>query len=316
MNEKPELESKHLDHHGGSKRGTPRKGPSGPRTELGKQRSKVNAVKYGIFSGVLLLGSESRDDFASLLSGLQTSLQPVGTLEETLVDQLATSYWRYRRMVIAESAEIAKATGSEKPTEGDSFRNAVLQKLFCPAEGSLKSGIVNRSSEDLTSAISSLIQLHGKIKREGLSWERDRDILEEVFGPSVTPEDEKANHLAQTEELANSENFVDQYRRACAGSRESEQAVALDVKTFAEQIENMVVYLDGLRKEWIERNEIKRQQTRAAALIPKDEVADKLLRYQTTLERSIERTLTQLERLQRMRLGQPVPPPIKVQIAG
>ena len=209
MNEKPELESKHLDQHGGSKRGTPRKGPSGPRTKFGKQRSKVNAVKYGIFSRVVLLGSESSEEFASLLSGLRASLQPVATLEETVVDQLAISYWRYLRMVIAESAEIAKAMDSGKPTEGDSFRRVLRQKLFYPAQGSLRSAFVDRSSEDLARAISGLIQLRENIKREGLSWERDRGIVEEVFGPSITPEDDKAHHLSQTDVLANSENFVD-----------------------------------------------------------------------------------------------------------
>jgi hypothetical protein len=40
-----------------------------------------------------------------------------------------------------------------------------------------------------------------------------------------------------------------------------------------------------------------------------------LLRYEASLERSIDRTLTQLERLQRMRLGLAVPPPFRVELA-
>lgn len=39
---------------------------------------------------------------------------------------------------------------------------------------------------------------------------------------------------------------------------------------------------------------------------------DRLLRYETSLERSFDRTLSQLERLQRMRLGQPVLPKLEV----
>jgi hypothetical protein len=38
-----------------------------------------------------------------------------------------------------------------------------------------------------------------------------------------------------------------------------------------------------------------------------------LLRYKS-LESEIERKLNQLDRLQRMRLGQPVPPPVKVEV--
>jgi hypothetical protein len=40
---------------------------------------------------------------------------------------------------------------------------------------------------------------------------------------------------------------------------------------------------------------------------------DHLLRYEAALERNFDRTLTQLERLQRMHLGQPVLPKLEVQ---
>jgi hypothetical protein len=43
---------------------------------------------------------------------------------------------------------------------------------------------------------------------------------------------------------------------------------------------------------------------------------DRLLRYGTSLDREMDRTLKQLERCQRMRLGQPVPPSIDVSIAA
>ena len=39
---------------------------------------------------------------------------------------------------------------------------------------------------------------------------------------------------------------------------------------------------------------------------------DHLQRYETTLERNFDRTLSQLERVQRMQLGQPVLPKLKV----
>jgi hypothetical protein len=43
---------------------------------------------------------------------------------------------------------------------------------------------------------------------------------------------------------------------------------------------------------------------------------DRLLRYETSLERTSDRALLQLERLQRMRLGQPNPAPIKIDISS
>jgi hypothetical protein len=41
---------------------------------------------------------------------------------------------------------------------------------------------------------------------------------------------------------------------------------------------------------------------------------DRFLRYETTFERSFDRTLSQLERAQRFRPGQPVPPEVKVRV--
>lgn len=46
--------------------------------------------------------------------------------------------------------------------------------------------------------------------------------------------------------------------------------------------------------------------------IPDGPGLDRLLRYEASLERSFDRTLSQLERRQRTRLGQPVPPTVEV----
>jgi hypothetical protein len=42
--------------------------------------------------------------------------------------------------------------------------------------------------------------------------------------------------------------------------------------------------------------------------------SDHLLRYEASIERAFDRALTQLERKQRMRLGQPILPPIKLDL--
>ncbi len=89
-----------------------RRGPTGPRTELGKRRSSQNATKYSLYSKELLLKGESAAQFLDLLHGMQEYHQPQGTVEEILVDRLATLLWRGRRPVRAESAEIKDDIGS------------------------------------------------------------------------------------------------------------------------------------------------------------------------------------------------------------
>ena len=46
--------------------------------------------------------------------------------------------------------------------------------------------------------------------------------------------------------------------------------------------------------------------------VPDAPTLDRLLRYEASLDRSFDRTFSQLERLQRMRLGQPVLPKLEV----
>ena len=58
------------------------------------------------------------------------------------------------------------------------------------------------------------------------------------------------------------------------------------------------------------------QYNKLAALVPPPAVSERLLRYETHLSREFDRTLSQLERLQRMRLGQPVLPRISVRLSG
>ena len=73
-------------------------------------RSNRNALKSGIFPEALLARNESRAEYASLLNGLREDLQPQGTLETALIENLAAITWRRRRLVQAENAEIEKAT--------------------------------------------------------------------------------------------------------------------------------------------------------------------------------------------------------------
>lgn len=80
----------------------------GPKTRQGKENSKHNALKHGILSKVIVLKGESRPEFNSLLNGLRNDLEPEGTLEELLVDKLAATIWRLRRLMIVDGQKTQK----------------------------------------------------------------------------------------------------------------------------------------------------------------------------------------------------------------
>ena len=86
----------------------PARQSGGPRTLEGEQKSKLNALKYGIFASCALIKGESPAAYEALLDGLTQALKPAGKLEEILVEKLATTVWRQRRLIQAEGAEIRK----------------------------------------------------------------------------------------------------------------------------------------------------------------------------------------------------------------
>ena len=82
--------------------------PRGPRTPTGKTRTSENATRHGVLSKVVVLKSESSADYQSLLDGFRETFQPEGALEDLLVEKLAATTWRLRRLLLAESAEVQK----------------------------------------------------------------------------------------------------------------------------------------------------------------------------------------------------------------
>jgi len=85
---------------------------SGPRTELGKSRSKMNALKHGLSAKKIVIGDEDPKEFEALRAALERDWQPETAFESELVDQLAGSLWRLRRVPAIEAA-IVKAREEE-----------------------------------------------------------------------------------------------------------------------------------------------------------------------------------------------------------
>ncbi|MGO9246773.1 MAG: hypothetical protein ACLPT4_12335 [Verrucomicrobiia bacterium] len=83
---------------------------TGPKTAKGKIQSRMNAVKHGMRSSLVVVrGLQVRErtkDFQKLREQLWGKLAPVGPVEEILVDRIVTALWRIRRVLMAEAGEI------------------------------------------------------------------------------------------------------------------------------------------------------------------------------------------------------------------
>ena len=71
------------------------------KTPEGKAISRMNALKHGAF--VMALTEHDSEGLRALLDDLHEDLQPVGSVEELLVDKLAITYLRMQRCARAET---------------------------------------------------------------------------------------------------------------------------------------------------------------------------------------------------------------------
>ena len=289
----------------------PMRRATGPRTELGKQRASLNATKHGIFSRVSVLKGESRAAYESLLEGLWESLQPVGRLEETLVEKLATILWRHRRLIMAEAADIRKGTEflewdqrNQQQKEAEEIGSSSVLEYNGGLIRKIQNPVVLRRCLKL------LAELREGIENYGFQSKRDGAILEKIYGD--LDKDRLHETLYDAYAIWLGTSSVSEEER----EREGYASPELCKKNILHLIDSEIRHLKRYQKAQasIEADRAKLESLRR--IVPEGRALDRLLRYEASLQRSFDRTLSQLERLQRMRLGQPVPPPVKVELSG
>ncbi len=75
---------------------------TGPKTEAGKARSRLNALKHGAYAEVCLEG-EDRTRYKTLVLDLLAQYNPVGFEEKLIVQEIADTIWRKNRFKAAEA---------------------------------------------------------------------------------------------------------------------------------------------------------------------------------------------------------------------
>ncbi len=80
---------------------------TGPKTPDGKAAVRLNALKHGLLSRETLLPGEDEEALRELGKRLRDELQPVGELENLLVDRIISAYWRLRRLGRVEAGIFA-----------------------------------------------------------------------------------------------------------------------------------------------------------------------------------------------------------------
>jgi hypothetical protein len=260
---------------------------TGPQTPKGKAVISLNALKHGILAHQVVVRGhnikESRDEFEAFSRQYYEHLAPVGPLEEMLVEQIIATHWRLRRVHAAESAEVALSVDSgawerRKANDSRSLREILEDPVLRYA-----------SSIGVVWIENTLRELRDAIARGG---PLDYDALEPFECAFVDRSDRIFEKLGDL-----------QFERA-------------DKERILEYLDQELKDLRQRILQFTERESIEEQSRQDAAVLPAADTVDKILRYETALDRQLFRAMTQLERLQRRRLGENLPPPLSLEVSG
>jgi hypothetical protein len=279
----------------------PRRRATGPRTAIGKQRSRLNAQTHRIFSKGRIVGDESAREFEFLLQGLLHDLKPEGVLETLLVDQLATILWRKRRILRAEAAEIENAQFETLDT-----LNAYAADMWDRVRSGEATGGMLKHQDNPYILREALLMLKVRCALEERG-STDPWILRRLYGLDHQGSEPFGTVLCM---------YLNCSKEAADNSNRSAESPEDLKKKMLEFLDQEINRVQDLLAQWVCFDIARSECNKLAALVPPPAISERLLRYETHLSREFDRTLSQLERLQRMRLGQPVLPPISVRLSG
>jgi len=258
----------------------PHAGIGGPQTPEGKAVVKKNALKHGLCAREVVIqagdGQESQEEFDRLLALLWDDLQPQGALEEMQVERIAICYWRLWRCLRAEMGETRKTLDNLLTWERGRL-DALSSAKICP--GSKDS---RRTLWQDSLGLNYLIQL----------WETARQEVAE-----------RGQLSAQVSEL-----LTPALPQAGGIPWENREAAL-------KCIDQEIGRLQAIREIYQNKETLELEALKASLALPPREVLDKILRYETTISRQLYKAMAELERFQRMRMGEPVPPPINVEVS-
>ncbi len=270
---------------------------TGPKTEQGREIAKLNAVKHGILSDAVVItkgeGQERKDAYLRLHDGLRDYFQPDGTMEDALVEQVAVSLWRKRRVLQFELGCLRK----QLDRYSEDYAAKRLHSHGLDAQQALNSakeaaGFAQRCIEALEAGDDALSD-------EGAEeWAEDYAKLaaEHSFSrkQSEGDLDEEADGPALRDWLKEQGLTDDAIRK---GLLAIHQATLKAAEEKVKPLEAQVA-----------------QELEQAALLASAPASghdlDKIIRYEASLDRQLYKAINQLERLQRRRKGEDVPAPV------
>ena len=298
---------------------------TGPRTARGKSMSRLNAAKHGLTSKHLFLNPGYDDDemqrFDELFGQLIAELQPVGILESKFVEKIAECFIRAERSRRCEVGEICKITEGlvfrslmKTEEERDTDVATLGRRIMDAQRGATREADdteyrIRIEKEDnarqrLQRSTLGLIYLRSVLDRvleeveSGIISSFSISRLVALFGVTAPTTTEIGGVVAMGHSFPENDQSVEL-------SIEEKTTITAIINKHKQKLATLLETVEA-----IQLSELK--GSKLAAAIPETKVLDRILRYSAANDRELYRALGQLERLQRARAGEFVPPPLKV----
>jgi hypothetical protein len=251
--------------------------------------SRLNATRHGILSQHTVLPWEDARGYDELLAALQAEHRPAGPTEDHLVEELAGIMWRKHRLRLAEAASFRRGFRYAVETPAHRFGGNAAGAAALAAAGRRErpdDGAVTEAIHgDPKAAERALREWRSARKKADRALEILRDEGAGAYGPAVEALDRKARDMWEDE------------RRELPPETTAEDAV------LAEALESWIVIALKPVIDWHLAALTHRKAIRAQAFGDAFD-ADRLqhiARYETHLDRKLEKMLAMLVKLQELR---------------
>jgi hypothetical protein len=301
---------------------------TGPTTARGKRTVARNAIKHGVLAREVVIaageGKENLNEFHEIVDRLCEQYVPVGVVEESLVQTIATCWWRKARVIRAENGEIRKrldllAVDRALQISDESNLNVAIEGLELGLFSTENSADDKMASKERWSVLQT-VQTNLRRHHSGLGY---LSALLKSAKSDIAREGYISEKLRQR--IASAFSFWDCVFAVACGyasppETKEESNPSADIGREQAELRASLVALIDDRLQRIddfiglaaEREEFALDAEARRCSLPPADATDKLLRYEAHLDRQLYRAMDQLERLQRQRRGERVPPPLNI----
>lgn len=269
---------------------------TGPTSQEGKGVVCLNAIKHGIFAKDLIIesgiGKENAEEYHDLLTNLITCLNPNNQMEMLLVEKISIDFWRLRRVIRFESGSIQK------------FIQNTLKEFY--SWGKQNSQDIDDKIEHKKSLIEWNIKYIDSLKKGLVTFDKpiwkgediESDIIEDFYEIARNIKYDENNKEILKRLFQEDFGFkeIKESLKNLGYSSEKELSSRL-LELYLKQNESLHEEISELERKK-EKNQSEDDLNAKICAIPENESVDKIMKYETSIQRSIYQNLLLLKKLQ------------------